>query len=187
MDRFPEVFKSVSCLELATRNQERFDRTPHFLTTPLDLSEEKPSVTDVHVVTPSAQLHRKELLRPQGANQERGPIQQHFARKEAFEITLRAVVEPVIWKLQSDSHSACSLPESGGTAGGHRAEIDISSCLAGVVHQHKSGASGEQDLLLSPRSHCRELACQRLEGFEDHGTGEQAHRAYLTPRSPSWT
>jgi hypothetical protein len=180
MNRFPEVFKSVSGLELATRNKERFDRTPYFLTTPLDPSEKKPSVTDVHIVTPSAQLHSKELLRPQGSNQESRPVQQHLARKKALDIALRAVIEPVLWKAQSDSHSACSRPEGGGTASGNRTEIDISSCLASVIHEHKSCASGEHDLLPSTRFHGCELARQRLKRFEDHGTGEQAHRRYLT-------
>jgi len=117
MDGFPEVFKGVSCLELATRNKERLDRTPYFLTLtrPLDLTQEKPSITDVHVVTPGAQLHGKELLRPQGPNQEGGSVQKNFTREQALEITLRAVVEPVLWKLQSDSHSERSLPENRGT------------------------------------------------------------------------
>jgi hypothetical protein len=140
MDRLPEVFKGISGLELAPGNQEWFDRTPYFLSLPPDLSQKKPSVADVHVVSPCAQLHGKELLWPQGSNQESGPVQQHFARKKALEVALRAVVEPVLWKIEGAGHSACSLPQTSGTPGPGRADVDITRCLAGVVQQDESSA-----------------------------------------------
>src|SRR5436309_1987444 len=39
MNGFPKVVEGISCLELAARNQEWLDRTPHFCARPLDLSD----------------------------------------------------------------------------------------------------------------------------------------------------
>jgi hypothetical protein len=162
MDRLPEVFKGVSGLQLATGNKERLDRLPYFLSLPFDLRQEKPSVTDVYVISPSAELHREKLLRPQGANQETGPVQQHHARKKALEISLRTIVEPILRQLEGPCHSACSLPENSGAARTQRANIDIPSCLAGVVQEDESGAPCEHDFLSLSPSRGLELTSKRI-------------------------
>jgi hypothetical protein len=70
MAGLPEVLKSVSSLELAAGNQERLDGPPYVLSISPNLRQEEPSVTDVHVVSPSAQLHGEKLPRPQSSHQE---------------------------------------------------------------------------------------------------------------------
>lgn len=147
MDGLPKVVEGIACLELALRNEEWLDRAPHLGACPRDFGKEKPSVCDIDVVAPGAELHRQKLPWRQGPYDKSWRLKEDLAREQPMEIPLGAIVQPILGQVVGRGHTPGSFPDGRGTRGAEGDCINISRRLPCVVEKDQGGTTRDHELL----------------------------------------
>jgi len=183
MFALPQVTKGEVCLGFASWNEVWLDEPPRLLAIRRELGKEEACVLDVDVVTPRGQFHGEELMRRQRTYQKRRFVDEDIAEREAVDVSLGSVVQPVLGEVERPRHSPNCTADEGRVDMAQDENVNVFCCLARSIQEHHGGATDDHDLAASGQI-C-ELARERQKSASDVVTRE--HGGSLPRRAAECT